>query len=53
LPAKITIRVLESIDLYKRFGASPNVDTVYEAVTTLMQRTLDELAAQRRWPIIG
>ena len=53
LPAKITIQVLEPIDLHKRFGSSPDVDAIYEAVTSLMQRTLDELAAQRRWPIIG
>jgi 1-acyl-sn-glycerol-3-phosphate acyltransferase len=53
LPAKITIQVLEPIDLQKRFGRTPDIDTIYEAVTRLMQRTLDELAAQRRWPIIG
>ncbi|MGO8907444.1 MAG: 1-acyl-sn-glycerol-3-phosphate acyltransferase [Solirubrobacteraceae bacterium] len=53
LPAKITIQVLEPIDLRKRFGTSPDIDAVYEAITELMQRTLDKLAAQRRWPIIG
>jgi hypothetical protein len=26
---------------------------IYESVTRLMQRTLDELAAQRRLPVIG
>jgi len=45
--------VLEPIDLGKRFGPSPDVDAVYDAITGLMQRTLDKLAAQRRWPIIG
>jgi len=53
LPAKITIQVLEPIDLRERFGLNPAVDRVYEEVTSLMQRTLDELAAERRWPIIG
>lgn len=53
LPAKITIQVLEPIDLRERFGPSPDVDAVYRAITELMQRTLDELAAERRWPVIG
>ena len=53
LPAKITIQVLEPIDLRKQFGSSPDVDAVYQEITQLMQRALDELAAQRRWPIIG
>ncbi len=53
LPAKITIQVLEPIDLHERFGPNPDVDAVYETITGLMQRTLDELAAQRRFPVIG
>lgn len=53
LPAKITIQVLEPIDLHERFGSNPAVDEVYGTVTGLMQRTLDELAAQRRFPVIG
>ena len=53
LPAKITIQVLEPIDLHERFGPDPDVDLIYEAITDLMQRTLDELAAKRRFPIIG
>ena len=53
LPAKITIRVLEPIDLRDRYGPDPDVDAVYHSITALMQRTLDELAAQRRWPVIG
>ncbi len=53
LPAKITIQVLEPINLRERFGPDPQVDAIYESVTTLMQRTLDELSAGRRWPIIG
>lgn len=53
LPAKITIQVLEPIDLHERYGPAPDVHAVYDSVTALMQRTLDELAAQRRWPVIG
>ncbi len=53
LPAKITIQVLEPIDLHERFGSEPDVDAIYETITGLMQRTLDRLAAERRWPIIG
>jgi 1-acyl-sn-glycerol-3-phosphate acyltransferase len=53
LPAKITIQVLEPIQVRERFGPNPNVDAVYASITGLMQRTLDELAAERRWPIIG
>jgi 1-acyl-sn-glycerol-3-phosphate acyltransferase len=45
LPAKITIQVLEAINLYERFGPAPQFDAVYESITALMQRALDELAA--------
>ena len=53
LPAKITIEVLPAIDLREQFGAEPDVDEIYEHVTTTMQETLDALAAERRLPIIG
>lgn len=53
LPAKITTQVLKPIDVRERFGPRPDVHAVYEAITELMQGTLDELAAQRRWPVIG
>ena len=53
LPAKITIQVLEPIDLHERYGPDPDVHAVYASITALMQRTLDELAGQRRWPVIG
>jgi 1-acyl-sn-glycerol-3-phosphate acyltransferase len=53
LPSKITVQVLEPIDLQKRFGVDPDVDEVYDHVTTEMQRTLDSLAAERRLPVIG
>ena len=53
LPAKITIQVLPAIDLHERFGPDPDVDEVYEHVVSLMQQTLDELAARRRLPVLG
>jgi 1-acyl-sn-glycerol-3-phosphate acyltransferase len=53
LPAKITTQVLEPIHLHERFGPNPDVDAVYETITELMQGTLDELAAERRFPVIG
>ena len=51
LPAKLTIQVLEPIDVRARFGA--DVDAAYEAIVERMQRALDGLAAERRWPVLG
>ena len=53
LPAKITVQVLEPIDLRERFGRDPDLDEVYEHITGQMQDTLDGLAAERRLPVIG
>ena len=53
LPAKITVEVLPAIHLREQFGPQPDVDEVYDHVTTTMQETLDALAAERRLPIIG
>ena len=53
LPSKITIQVLKPIDLVERFGRTPDVDAVYHHVTAVMQETLDELAAERRLPVVG
>ena len=53
LPAKMTSEVLQPIDVRERFGEDPDVDEVYEYVTSLMQETLDALAAERRYPVIG
>ena len=53
LPAKITIEVLAPIDLREQFGPEPDLDEVYEHVTRVMQETLDGLAAERRFPVIG
>ena len=53
LPAKITIEVLEPIDLAEQFGPDPDVDEVYEHITGVMQEALDGLAAERRLPVLG
>jgi 1-acyl-sn-glycerol-3-phosphate acyltransferase len=53
LPAKITVEVLPAIHLREQFGPQPDVDEVYDHVTTTMQETLDALAAERRLPILG
>jgi hypothetical protein len=53
LPAKITVQVLEPIDLRKQFGRNPDVDEIYEHITVLMQEELSALAAERRLPIVG
>jgi 1-acyl-sn-glycerol-3-phosphate acyltransferase len=53
LPAKITQRVLEPINLRDTFGRRPSRKRVYEHVTRVMQEALDELAAERRLPLVG
>ena len=53
LPAKITIEVLEPIDVREQFGEEPDADEVYEHVHRVMQETLNGLAAERRFPVIG
>jgi 1-acyl-sn-glycerol-3-phosphate acyltransferase len=53
LPAKITVQVLEPIDLRRELGRSPDPDQVYEHVTRIMQEALSGLAAERRLPVIG
>jgi 1-acyl-sn-glycerol-3-phosphate acyltransferase len=53
LPAKISIRVLDPIDIRKQFGEDPDLDEVYEYILGTMQATLDGLAEERRFPILG
>lgn len=53
LPSKIVVQVLPPIDIAARFGTDPDVDEVDVYVRQVMQDGLDELAAQRRFPIIG
>ena len=53
LPAKITVEALPPIDLRREFGADPDLDEVYDHLVRQMQETLDALAAERRFPVIG
>jgi 1-acyl-sn-glycerol-3-phosphate acyltransferase len=53
LPAKISMRALDPIDLRKEFGREPDHDEVYEEVLGRMQRTLDQLQRDRTLPLIG
>lgn len=53
MPAKIVTQVLEPIHIKHQFGSNPDVDTVDAAVRARMQDALDDLARQRRFPVIG
>jgi len=53
LPAKITVEALPPIRIREEFGDDPDLDEVYDHVVRLMQETLDALAAERRYPVIG
>ncbi|ULE31701.1 lysophospholipid acyltransferase family protein [Mycobacterium sp. IDR2000157661] len=53
LPAKIVTRVLPPIDVVEQFGEDPDVKEVDAHVRTVMQAALDELAAERRFPVLG
>jgi 1-acyl-sn-glycerol-3-phosphate acyltransferase len=53
LPAKITVEALPPIDLRREFGDAPDLDEVYDHLVRQMQETLDALAAERRWPVLG
>ena len=53
LPAKIVTRVLEPIDVVAAFGDDPDVDMVDLHVRAVMQEALDELARERRFPVLG
>ena len=35
------------------FGPDPDIDEVYDHLIRLMQDTLDALAAERRFPVLG
>ena len=53
LPAKITMKALPPIDIVKEFGDEPDIDEVDAHVRRVMQRALDELAKERRLPVLG
>jgi 1-acyl-sn-glycerol-3-phosphate acyltransferase len=53
LPAKITVEALPPMHLREEFGPEPDVDEVYDHVVRVMQETLDALASERRFPVLG
>jgi 1-acyl-sn-glycerol-3-phosphate acyltransferase len=53
LPSKLTIEALPPIHLRAEFGDEPDLDEVYDHVIRVMQETLDALAAERRFPVVG
>jgi 1-acyl-sn-glycerol-3-phosphate acyltransferase len=53
LPAKIVMRVLDPIDVRAEFGEDPDVGAVDLHVRSVMQAALDELARERRFPVLG
>src|SRR5207248_8979030 len=53
LPAKITVECLQPIYLREQFGQNPDVNAVNRYVLSEMQGKLDELAAERRFPVLG
>jgi 1-acyl-sn-glycerol-3-phosphate acyltransferase len=53
LPSKIVSRVLEPIDVVAEFGEDPDVEMVDLHVRAVMQKALDELARERRFPVLG
>jgi 1-acyl-sn-glycerol-3-phosphate acyltransferase len=53
LPSKIVMQVLPPIDIVAEFGEDPDIDEVDGHVRHVMQRALDELAEERRLPVLG
>ncbi|MBY0286910.1 MAG: acyltransferase family protein [Mycobacteriaceae bacterium] len=53
LPSKIVTRVLDPIDIAAEFGENPDIEMVDLHVRAVMQKALDELANERRFPVLG
>jgi len=53
LPAKVTMRLLEPIDLHERYGDEPDIDEIYDDLVAEMQQTLTAMQRERRLPVIG
>jgi len=52
-PTKVTVQVLDPIDIVAEFGTDPDIAAVDTHVRQVMQQALDELAAKRRFPVLG
>ncbi len=53
LPAKLVYQMLEPIDITTQFGKNPDVEEVDTHVRSVMQRALDRLGRERRFPVLG
>ena len=53
LPAKITVQVMEKVDLRERYGEDPDIDRIYDDVLGDMQDVLTALHEERRLPVVG
>ena len=53
LPSKITVDVLAPIELREVLGPEADADAAYDLVTGRMQDALDDLDAERAFPVIG
>jgi 1-acyl-sn-glycerol-3-phosphate acyltransferase len=53
LPAKVTMELLEPIDLSARYGADPDVDEIYRDLMATMQKALTGMQRKRRLPVLG
>jgi hypothetical protein len=53
LPTKIVTQVLDPIHIEDEFGPDPDIAAVDAAVRARMQDALDELARERRFPVLG
>jgi hypothetical protein len=53
LPTKIVTHVLEPIDIVTEFGENPDHHKVDAYVRDRMERAVDMLADQRRFPVLG
>ena len=53
LPAKIRTKVLAPIDIRSEFGADPDIAEVDRVVRSRMQQSLDQMARERRFPVLG
>lgn len=53
LPTKIVTQVLDPIDIAAEFGEEPDIAEVDAEIRRRMQDALDELASQRRFPVLG
>jgi 1-acyl-sn-glycerol-3-phosphate acyltransferase len=53
LPAKITIQVLDPLDLTEALGEDADVDAAYDLLVDTMQDALSELGSERALPVVG